>query len=156
MTQKGSCALILSAMLLVACGGGGGGSGTAPSLVRTSITGTATPPPAPVSGPASVSANVLVPPNSNGSWPSIVQAANYIFDPAARPAFTTVSSNILPVDTQTGTTSINTGPALPADPTLGQYLSIQHYVAGVMVYQAMSATALQTAGLNPAQSIRTG
>lgn len=154
MTQKGSYALILSAMMLAACGGSGGGA--APSLVRTSITGTTSPPPAPASGPVSASANVLMPPNSSGTWPSIVQAANYVFDPAARPAFTTVSSNILPVDTQTGTTTINIGPAQPADPTLGQFLSIQQYVAGVMVYQAMSAAALQNAGLNLAQSVRTG
>ncbi len=134
--QKKSYAVILSAIMLTACGGGGGAGGM-PSLVRTSITGTVVPPVAPASGPAAASANVLVPPNSTGTWPSIMQGASYTFDPAA-PA-KVASVNVLAVDTRNGTTTVGTGAAYPGDATLGQLTSIQHSLTGVTIATASTS-----------------
>ncbi len=130
--QEKSSVLILSAVMLTACGGGGGGG--APTLLRTTITGTATPPVAPASGPATASANVVLPAFSSGTWPSIVQGTDYTFvntaPPGAMPTLKVASMNVRPVDTQTGSTSITTDAAYGIEPTLGQTLSMTNNVGG--------------------------
>ena len=135
MMPKVSCALILPILLLTACGGGGGGG--APSLLRTTITGTATPPVAPVSGIVLANATVLTPPNSTGTWQSITQGANYSFDTAAFNANRIVlvkTLDIQPVDTQNRTTTITTGAVEPSDNTLGQTMTISGSNNNIMEY----------------------
>lgn len=132
--KKESCALILSALILTACGGGGGGGGGAPALVRTTISGNVTPPLAPASGTVLTNATVLTPPNSTGTWSSIVQGANYTYDPAgfnAVPAkYTVTSMTISQVDTLNGSTSITTGAKYQNDAALGQTTAILNTLAG--------------------------
>ncbi|HET7832971.1 MAG TPA: hypothetical protein VFK88_08420 [Gallionella sp.] len=113
MMPKQSYTLILSAMVLTACGGGGGASaGSAPSLVK------------PV-------ADVRLSANTTRTWSSIVQAADYGFDPAAAPTIRVATMNVRPVDTQTGSTTISTGAVYPGDATLGQTIAITNTLATV-------------------------
>ncbi|MBI3223156.1 MAG: hypothetical protein HYZ46_08890 [Nitrosomonadales bacterium] len=134
--EKQSVAVILSALLVTACGGGGGGGGSTPSVVRpTSITGTVTPPVAPISGsPLFISPNVLTAPNTISTWISIVQGMDYTFDPvaaAATPSLLKVATlNIKPVGTEANNTfRIVTGGAYPADPGLGQTTQVEPGIA---------------------------
>lgn len=118
MMPKQSATLILSAMVLTACGGGGGGVGVAsgggssPSLVKptpapsgpTSISGTVTPPVTPGAGRAYPGTNMLTPPNSVKAGSAIIQSMDYSFDPAAvlaaTPVLLVAALTAKPVDTQ--------------------------------------------------------
>lgn len=145
MKTKTCGALGVATLILTACGGGGGG-GAAPSVVRptppvvrptppTTMSGIVTPPVTVGNGAATASATIRTPPNSTGTWNSVVQSMDYSFDPAAAvavPALLKASSvNIRPVDTTTGFFSVTTGAANPADPATGQTLSITNILGGV-------------------------
>ncbi len=132
--QKSSCAITLLALMLAACGGGGGGGGGVPTLVRTTINGTVTPPTAPTSGALTAFTTVIVAPNSTANWQSIVQGVDYTFETAGLnavpPTFRATSVAIKPVNTATGSTSITTGAVYPTDATQGQLLAVTNAVAG--------------------------
>lgn len=124
MMSKNSRILLLSVLILPACGGGGGGG--APSLVRTNITGNAAPPATPAPGAAAARADMLLPPASVATWPSIVQGADYTLDPTAAKAGTAqmTGMTVHAVDTQSGSTTITTD-------AQGQTLAIHQSVAGI-------------------------
>ena len=110
MMPKESYALILSALILTACGGGGGGS--APSVVKAAP-------------------HILLSPNSTGTWSSIVQSADYTLSAAAAPALKISAANVRAVDAQTASTTIITGAAYASDAALGQTIGITNALAGI-------------------------
>lgn len=144
MLTKQSGALILSALVLTACGGGGGGGGSTPSLVRsTSITGTATPPTAPTSGPGTAGPNLLLGANTALGLGAIVQSMDYTFDSvaaAATPSTLKVTTlSVKPVGTSsTSFVILQTGAVYPADPTLGMGSYIWGQVEGVATNTGVS------------------
>jgi hypothetical protein len=148
--------LFLSLLLLASCGGGG--SDNAPAT--TSVTGATTPPATPEVGVNYATADMLVAPNSAGTWSNITQTMKYFFDYSAASAGLLKVNSLMLYETSTHSTnytSITTGAAFASDATLGQPVASTHSSGvGAWGTNATSSTVGTLAGFPSATFSQSG
>lgn len=145
-TRVKNAILFLSFLFLVSCGGG---SSNTPTV--TSVTGTTTPPTSPEVGVNYATPNMLVAPNSTGTWSNITQTMKYFFDYSAATAGLLKVNSLMLYEASTHSTnytSITTGTAFAGDATLGQPIASTHSSGvGAWGTNATSSTVGTLAGL---------